>query len=99
MSRARGLVPWLVTGAGTLTAIGLVAWPTPTLAVLGLGLGSTAVVVGVRGLIRGPVTTNGAATGSQDTACTGCPGCGGPDCAQRPAAAHLCDRADRMEQQ
>lgn len=86
MSPARGLVPWLVTAAGTLTVIGLVAWPTPTLAVLGLALGGTAVVVGVRGLIRGPVTTNGAATGSQDTACTGCPGCSGPDCAQRPVA-------------
>lgn len=85
--------PWAITAAAIALLLCAVAWPRDTLdlagAVLGLTVAAAALVVGTRMLLEEHRRAKTTAAASPTTQCTGCIGCGGPDCIERPEDAEL----------
>jgi hypothetical protein len=77
VSRVSSVWPWALTAAAIAAVVCLVGWPHPTLCVAGLITGAIVLLVGLRLLAAEQRQTG-------RLPCSGCVGCGGPDCAERP---------------
>jgi hypothetical protein len=81
VNRLRGGVPWVVVAAGCAAVVGLAGWPRPTLGVLCIVIGATALLAGIRQLLAEHRDGHTPAAVQTGTAAPGerCCVCGGPE--------------------